>query len=61
MAGNVWWLLTLPCVLVALLLIGAPELPALNWLASLDRGWSCGTPDGDSRFYEGCRLSGQFK
>jgi hypothetical protein len=37
MAGNVWWLLTLPCVLVALLLIGAPELPGLDWLASFGR------------------------
>ena len=30
MAGNVWWLLTLPCVLLALLLIGSPEPPVLQ-------------------------------
>jgi Domain of unknown function (DUF5658) len=30
MCGNTWRLLTLPCILLALLLVGSPEFPALD-------------------------------
>ncbi len=30
MSGNLWRLLTLPCILLALLLVGTPEFPALK-------------------------------
>lgn len=28
--NNAWWLLTVPCIVAALLLVGAPEFPALE-------------------------------
>ena len=69
MTGTILWLLTLPCVLLALLLIGLPELPilqgALDWSPRTVPSKSSGSPgagvERDSRFDAGGRLSGQSK
>ena len=76
MAGNIWWLLTLPCVLLALLLIGSPEFALIE--RPLDPTFAPASmmpvPSGSevahmriedtatySSFHAPCRLSGQFK